>query len=185
MIQFGSNLEASVSDRNRSNQFRARANRQDLHKHSLQRAPFTAFLLVICAFAMLQLSSSAQIRASEQTSPFFEVSNPKHLDWSMEEANRIYSSACELVARSIRPENPPHLAPKFVLVLGTKKDETLRIGGVAEVHLRHWDPAHFAEAMVLMAAREILKEENVIHLTRDTLAAAGATVSVSELRRNK
>ena len=143
------------------------------------------FLLTICAFATLKGTSSAQIPGNAQTSPFFEVSNPKHLDWSVDEADRIYSSACELVARSIRPEHPPHLAPKFVLVLGAEKDETLRKGGVAEVHLRQWDQTRFAEAMVLMAAREILKEENVLHLTRDTLAAAGASVSVNELRRKK
>jgi len=143
------------------------------------------FLLTICAFATLKGTSSAQIPGNAQTSPFFEVSNPKHLDWSVDEADRIYSSACELVARSIRPEHPPHLAPKFVLVLGAERDETFRMSGVAEVHLRQWDATRFAEAMVLMAAREILKEENVVHLTRDTLAAAGASVSVSELRRGK
>jgi hypothetical protein len=36
-----------------------------------------------------------------------------------------------------------------------------------------------------MATREILKGEDVMNLTRDTLLAAQASVSVNELRRQK
>lgn len=103
----------------------------------------------------------------------------------LEQANRIYSSACELVARSIRPENPPRLAPKFVLVLGADADETVRSGPASEVHLREWNDARFAEAMVLMATREILKREDVTSLTRETLLAAQASVTVGELKQGK
>ena len=122
--------------------------------------------------------------SSSDTLPF-EVSNPKHLHWSTEEAGRIYTSACTLVARSIRPEKPPRLTPKFVLVLGTKNNEAVHNGARAEVHLKSWNPAHFAEAMVLMASREVLKTEDVAHLTRATLMAAEATVSVNELKAKK
>jgi len=134
---------------------------------------------LICGLSTLKTSGSAQ------TSLPFEVSNPKHLEWSSEEATRIYGSACELVARTIRPEKPPRLAPKFVLVLGTKQDETVHNGRVVEIHLKGWNAARFAEAMVLMATREILKNEDVMHLTRDTLMAAQATVSVNELKRKQ
>jgi len=138
-------------------------------------------ILAALISTLATLSSSGRA----QTSLPFEVSNPKHLNWSTEEADRIYSSACELVARSIRPEKPPRLEPKFVLVLGADADETVRDGTKSEVHLKKWNPAHFAEAVVLMATREILKREDVSHLTHDTLVAAGASVSVNELRRKK
>jgi hypothetical protein len=138
--------------------------------------------MAICIVALLEAFSSAQ----NSSAPLpFEVSNPKHLSLPQEEANRIYSSACELVARSIRPEKPPRLTPKFVLVLGADADETLRNGPTSEVRLREWNAPRFAEAMVLMATREILKGEDVAHLTRDTLMAAQASVSVNELRRQK
>jgi len=137
-------------------------------------------VLVMCAVSTLKVSGSAQ-----SSSLPFEVSNPKHLNWSSHEAERIYLSACELVARSIRPEKPPRLQPKFVLVLGTQADETIRNGAMAEVHLKKWSAPHFAEAVVLMATREILKSEDVMNLTRDTLLAAQASVSVSELRGKK
>ena len=143
------------------------------------RRRLATIALVLYALTILKVSSCAQ------TSLPFEVSNPKHLDWSTDEADRIYSSACELVARSIRPDKPPRLQPKFVLVLGTAADETVRNGTVSEVHLRKWNPEHFAEAMVVMATREIVKGEDLIHLTRDTLVAAQASVSVNELKRKK
>ena len=135
--------------------------------------------LVICTVAILKANSSAQ------TSLPFQVSNPKNLNWSMEEADRIYSSACKLVARSIRPERPPQLQPKFLLVLGASSDETLRKGTTSEVHLKKWNPARFAEAMVLIATREIFNREDVTNLTRDTLIASQASVSVNELRERK
>ena len=53
------------------------------------------------------------------------------------------------------------------------------------VHLRAWNEGRFAEAMVLVAMREVLKSEDVTNLTRDTLIAAHASVSVSELQRKK
>jgi hypothetical protein len=151
--------------------------RQVLRGLALTVACFT------CITALLNTSVTAQ--TSSTSSLPFEVSNPKHLGWSTDEANRIYISACELVARTIRPEKPPKLAPKFVLVLGTSDNETLHSGPNAEVHLKEWNSARFAEAMVLMATREILKNEDVRSLTRDTLMAAGASVSVSDLKNRK
>src|SRR5579863_2152392 len=56
--------------------------------------------LLLGVLALLGVTASAQ--TSSQLP--FDVSNPKHLDWPTDEANRIYASACELVARSIRPE---------------------------------------------------------------------------------
>jgi hypothetical protein len=153
------------------------------HRPFTSRSTFGRLTMAICVVAILEAFSTAQ---NPSSSPLlFEVSNPKHLTLPLDEANRIYSSACELVARSIRPEKPPRLAPKFVLVLGADSDETLRNGPTAEVHLREWNAARFAEAMVLMATREILKGEDVMNLTRDTLLAAQASVSVNELRRQK
>ena len=134
-------------------------------------------MLALCAILVLSVS------ACSQTTTHFEVSNPKKLQWSMDQAERIYASACELVAKSLRPEKPPRLAPKFLLVLGADQDEMLHNGTTAEIRLKSWNPARFAQAMVLMATREILKSDDLEHLTRDTLIAAGASVSVGDLKR--
>jgi len=134
---------------------------------------------VLCGLACLGGRSRAQSAVP------FEVSNPRHLNWSVEEAGRIYASACQLVARSVRPERPPQLQPKFLLVLGAKADEMVRSGRNSEIHLRKWDPERFAEAMVLMTLREVMKNEDVMQLARETLNAAESTVSVDELRQKK
>lgn len=136
-------------------------------------------VVVLCGLACLGGKSMAQAVVP------FEVSNPKHLSWSVEEAGRIYASACQLVARSVRPEKPPQLQPRFVLVLGAKADQMVRAGGNSEIHLRKWDPARFAEAMVLLTLREAVKNEDVIRLARETLNAAESSISVNELRQRK
>jgi hypothetical protein len=144
-----------------------------------------AMLTLRVVVTIIGVGAGLALSSHAQSSLPFDVSNPKHLKWSTEEADRIYASACELVARSIRPEKPPRLVPKFTLVLGAKEDSTLRNGETSEVHLRAWNAGRFAEAMVLVAMREVLKSEDVTNLTRDTLIAAHASVSVNELKRKE
>ena len=120
-----------------------------------------------------------------QSSPPFAVSNPKHMKLPVDEAARIYTSACALVARTIRPEKPPHLQPKFILVLGSQADEMVRDGEMSEVHLKTWNSANFAEAVVMLAAREILKNDDVQDIVRTAVLSAKASVSVSELRQGR
>ena len=88
----------------------------------INRQPNHAVTCVLLLISALVLGS----RCSAQDSLPFQLSNPKHQTWSPEEASRIYLSACKLVARAIRPENPPQLHPKFVLVLGAQANETVR-----------------------------------------------------------
>lgn len=137
------------------------------------------FVFLISIVAVLDSSC-----ASQSLLPF-EVSNSRNQKWPAEEAGRIYFSACELVARAIRPEKPPHLHPRFVLVLGAHDNETVRNGAVSEIHLKTWNSGTFAQAVVIMAAREILKGDEVANLTRDTLISAQASVSWTELKRKQ
>ena len=113
----------------------------------------------------------------------FGVSNPKNKKWPVDEAIRIYFSACDRVARTIRPVDPPRLRPRFVLVLGALNNETVRDGRVSEVRLKNWDPAAFAQAVVILAAREILSPDDMVHITHDALTYARASASVSDLRQ--
>ena len=115
----------------------------------------------------------------------FGVSNPKNKKWPVDEATRLYFSACDRVARTIRPMDPPHLHPSFVLVLGAPDNETLRDSKVSQVRLKNWDPAAFAQAVVILAAREILSPEEMVHITHDALTYARASVSVSDLRQEQ
>ena len=114
----------------------------------------------------------------------FSVSNPKHKKWPVDEARRIYFAACDRVARTIRPEKPPRLQPKFVLILGTDDNEALHIGNIAEVRLKEWNPGAFSDAVVVMAARDILDPRQLASLSREALLSAEASVSVNDLEQS-
>jgi hypothetical protein len=145
----------------------------------LKRAALGACLLLL----MVGAGASGLAQSTVQESAPFRVSNPKDKKWPVDEATRIYFSACDRVARSIRPMDPPRLRPSFVLVLGSQNNETVRDGKVSEVRLKNWDPAAFAQAVVILAAREILTPDDLVHITHDTLTYARASVSVSDLRQ--
>lgn len=130
-------------------------------------------------FAVVAISAVA---AQAQTMLPFEVSNPKNKKWSPEEAGRIYASACDLLARTVRPENPPQLHPKLLLVLGADHDEYVRGGGVNEVRLKLWDPEKFAEAVVLGAVREVLRTDDLKRVAHQSVSLADATVSPADLK---
>ena len=149
-----------------------------------KRAALGACLLAMVLGAGANgLAQGSVAPVGAQAAAPFGVSNPKNRKWPVDEATRIYFSACERVARSIRPVNPPHLHPSFVLVLGAQDNETLRDGKVSQVRLKIWDPAAFAQAVVILAAREILSAEDVAHITRDALTYAEASASVNDLRQ--
>ena len=135
--------------------------------------------VLLCLIAGTGASGVAQDSAP------FGVSNPKNKKWPVDAATRIYFSACDRVAHTIRPVNPPHLRPNFVLVLGAQNNETVRDGRVSEVRLKSWDPSAFAQAVVILAAREILTPDDMLHITRDALTYAQASVSVSDLRQER
>jgi hypothetical protein len=129
----------------------------------------------------MALKASAQ----EKSALPFELSNPGHKKWSPEEAVKIYDSACALVARNIRPEKPPHLHPKFVLVLGTAENQVVRTDVGAEVHLKTWNPDKFSEAVVILVAREVLRPDDLRTIATESLRSAAATASVEELRKDR
>jgi hypothetical protein len=140
-------------------------------------------LLALLACTVFSFSS---VKGAAQQAPPFEVKNPRHLKWPVEQASRIYSFACELVTRSMRAGKNQPLAPKFVLVLGAKADQTVRGGNkITEIQLKKWDSERFAEAVVLLTMRESIRDDEVLRLARSTLEAAQSTVSVGELRRGQ
>ena len=140
--------------------------------------------MAACLLLLMGTGSNGSAQATvAQASPPFGVSNPKSKKWPVDEATRIYFSACDQVARTIRPMNPPHLRPNFVLVLGAQNNETMRDGKVSEVRLKNWEPGAFAQAVVILAAREILSPDDLAQITHEALTYAQASVSVSDLQQ--
>jgi len=112
----------------------------------------------------------------------FEVQNPKKQRWYPAEAGRIYTSACDLVARSVRPDKPPHLEPRFRLVLGADDNEFVRDGPVSEIRLKSWNPEKFAEGVVVVAIRDVLPTDELAKIAHQSVVLADSTLDVRELR---
>lgn len=134
------------------------------------------------AFLSLLVLSSPGLCAAQNDLPF-QVSNPRHQKWPEDEASRIYQSACEMVAQAIRPEQPPHLHPKFVLVLGAGDNEAVRYGETSELRLKKWDSTRFAQAVVIMATREVLPTDEIQGMVRNLVLSSQATISVADLKQ--
>jgi hypothetical protein len=118
--------------------------------------------------------------ARAQTSVPFEVSNPAQQKWSPAEAQRIYSWACELLAKTVRPENPPRLHPRFRLVLGADENIFVRDHGMDEIRLKGWDPIKFAEGVVAIAVREVVQSNEQAQLARRSVMLANSTIDAHE-----
>ncbi|HWX92879.1 MAG TPA: hypothetical protein VNY29_09625 [Terriglobales bacterium] len=137
---------------------------------------------VVIAFLLLLFSAVGLARAQESTLPF-EVSNPRHKKWPEAQAARIYARACDLLARSIRPEKPPQLHPKFVLVLGTEGDEYVRDTKTTEIHLKNWNPEKFAQGVVVVALRDLVHGQDLARLAHQSVSLADSTIDARELSR--
>ncbi len=138
---------------------------------------------VIIAFLLILFFTVCAAQA-QQTSLPFEISNPKRKKWPEAQAVRIYSWACNILARSIRPEKPPELHPKFRLVLGTEQDEFIRDSANAEIHLKNWNAEKFAQAVVVVALRDLVQGQDLAKMARESVSMADATVDVQELSRH-
>jgi len=140
-----------------------------------------ALRTALCALTLLVFVASAAWGQTQKTTPF-EVQNPKNQHWYPVEARRIYISACDLVARSIRPDNPPHLEPRFRLVLGADDNEFVRDGPVNEIRLKSWNPEKFAEGVVVVAIRDVLHTDELERIAHQSVVLADSTLDVRELR---
>jgi len=137
--------------------------------------------IFVCLIALTMLSSAG----FAQDGLPFAVSNPKHKNWSEEEAKKIYFSSCELVARTVRPEKPPLLRPKFLLVLGADHDEFVNLSPDMEVHLKSWNKVKFAEAVALIATRDLVQPDQMQKIVQQSVSLADATVSVAQLKQSR
>jgi len=138
-------------------------------------------LIKTAVLVVMALSSCAW---SQDELPF-TVSNPRHKKWFPDDAVKIYNSACDLVARTVRPEKPPRLRPKFLLVLGSDNDEFVNLSPEMEVHLKSWNPAKFAEAVALVASREVVPPDDMKRIVTLSVALANSSVSVKQLKQNR
>jgi hypothetical protein len=146
---------------------------QSVSARSIRRFVFSVCL----AFLAASMTVAAQTVPQKPPNLPFDVSNPHNKKWSPAEAGRIYSSACQLLARTVRPDKPPALHPQFTLILGTEQDEFVRDGAHVEVHLRSWEPEMFAQAVVAIAVRDLLQGDELQKVAHESVLLANSTIS--------
>jgi hypothetical protein len=137
---------------------------------------------IVIAFLLILFCAVGLAHAQESMLPF-EVSNAKHKKWPEAQAARIYARACDLLARSIRPEKPPELHPKFVLVLGAEGNEYVRDTKTVEIHLKNWNPEMFAQGVMVVALRDLVQGQDLAKLAHQSVSLADSTIDVLELSR--
>ena len=143
-------------------------------------SPTTSSRVVVKVILLVMIG--VPLAAQSQNGAPFEVLNPKKQHWYRVEATRIYTSACDLVARSIRPDKPPHLEPRFRLVLGADDDEFVRAGAINEIRLKSWNPEKFAQGVVVVAVRDVLHPDDLAKIAHQSVVLADSTLDVRELR---
>jgi len=156
----------------------------------LTLAALLFLLLTLVSGAIARAQDSSAITPTDNTAqnatptgPLpFDVSNPKHKKWPEAEATRIYTWACDLLARTVHPERPPQLRPKFRLVLGADNDEFFRDGPNTEIHLKSWNSEKFAQGVVVIALRELVPRPDLAWLAHESVSMAGSTVDVIDLQ---
>jgi hypothetical protein len=157
-------------------------NKRSFQSSSTSLQTITHKLTHIKTFAALLVGVAmlSPLALAQDDNPF-AVKNEKNKEWPAAEANRIYASACMLVAREVRPERPPELRPHFTLVLGADKDQIIERNHQIELRLKTWNREKFAHGVVLLAAREVVKSKAVLTLTQRTLTWTDAVVPATEL----
>ncbi len=61
----------------------------------------------------------------------------------------------------------------------------MRTDTAVEIHLKSWDIDKFAEATVMVAAREVSQREDLTKIVRQSVSVAQSTVSVERLEDNR
>ena len=77
------------------------------------------------------------------------------------------------------------LRPKFVLILGSDNDEFVNLSPDMEVHLKAWNDVKFAEAVALIATRNLVHPDQMEKIVQQSVSLANSTVSVSQLKQNQ
>lgn len=141
-------------------------------KRHFRRAILWSFLVWVVSTPMLRIYA--------QTALPFEISNPKNKKWEAPEAVRIYTWACDLLARTVRPEKPPQLHPSFRLVLGADNDEFVHENSVFEIRLKSWNPEKFSQGVVLAAVSGLVQGEELNRVARQSVSLANSTLDVRQ-----
>jgi hypothetical protein len=140
----------------------------------------TFMLLVLASVALAQSSSDGS----------FSVHHSKRADFSlsptqMREAEGLYQSACATVQNEFH-DDAGKLHPHFTVVIGAEgnmvRQENTETHVGYELWLKEWNPAMFAEGVVVLAFNQMLTPNRIKQLGDRAVRFNNATVDVSGLK---
>ena len=99
----------------------------------------------------------------------------------MHEAEKLYRNTCAMVQRDFHSSGELH--PRFTVVLGTEHDELYEAHGKTEMWLTKWDPAMFAQGVVMLAFHQLLTTDAIQQLAKRAVQYSDATVDAVELKQ--
>jgi hypothetical protein len=95
----------------------------------------------------------------------------------MHEAEKLYRNTCAVVQRDFH--SGAELRPRLTVVLGAQHNE---VRGDNEIWLTKWNPAMFAEGVVVVAFHQVLTDDVIKQLARRAVEYSDAMVDVAELK---
>jgi len=98
----------------------------------------------------------------------------------MREAEKLYRYTCAAVHDDFH--NGTELHPRFTVILGARRNE---VHGEKEIWLTKWNPAMFAEGVVVVAFHDVLSADVIRRLARRALQYSDTMVDVVELKQNR
>src|ERR1039458_2714241 len=130
-------------------------------------------LLIVVSVATAQSSSDGS----------FSVHHSKHANFSlsrtqMREAESLYQSACVVVQQDFRVGTDV-VHPHLTVVIGGESNE---VHDMQEIRMKKWDPAMFAEGVVILAYHEQLTADKIKQLGNRAVRYSNATVDVAGLK---
>jgi hypothetical protein len=135
------------------------------------KAMVTLFLLVSTGIA--QSSSDGFFVVRHVTKPGASLTPAQ-----MHDAEKLYQNTCAVVQRDFHRSSELH--PRFTVVLGAERNE---VHGNTEIWLTKWNPAMFAEGVVVMAFQQVLTTDVIKQLAKRAVQYSDAMIDVSELKQ--
>jgi hypothetical protein len=135
------------------------------------KAIVTLFLLGSTCLA--QSSSDGSFAVGHLTKSGFALTPAQ-----MHDAEKLYKNTCVVVQRDFGSYAQPH--PRFTVVLGAQHNE---VHGNTEIWLTKWNPAIFAEGVVVVAFHQALTTAVIKQLAHRAVEYSDATVDVAELKQ--
>lgn len=109
----------------------------------------------------------------------FTVRSDGKQQWPMDEAQKLYDSACIVVQQEFGSGHK--VRPQLTLVLGAPRNEVN--SDRKEIKLTQWDRYLFAQGVIMLAFEELMSLEERATMAKRAVSWADSTIDVKRLTK--